>query len=132
MFIFNLFKKKKNHPSDKISLDKIWNMWENDSVPSPYRELMTYQAEVNNGGHMQFFDNVSNTEDLGRVAGMLQGILTGNLLKNFTKAYDSYKNMADAEDTDPLFDILDTCDDVYYENESEINRLLEEYARSLK
>jgi len=54
MFIFNLFKKKKNHPSDKISLDKIWNMWENDSVPSPYRELMTYQAEVNNGGHMQF------------------------------------------------------------------------------
>ena len=130
MSIFDLFNNK-SHPSDKISLDKIGDKWENDNMPSPYRELMTYQSEVNNGGHMQFFDNVSNTEDLGRVADVLLGILTDELLKNFTKAYDSYLSMCDDDNEDDLFDVLDDCDEVYYKNESEINRLLEDYAGGL-
>ena len=44
----------------------MWDLWVEEEADSPYAELMTYQSEVNNGGHMQFFDNVSNTDDLSK------------------------------------------------------------------
>lgn len=37
------------------SLDRLWELWEGERVDSPYAELMTYQSEINNGGHSQFF-----------------------------------------------------------------------------
>lgn len=46
------------------SLDRLWEHWEGERVDSPYAELMTYQSEINNGGHSQFFFNIENTGDL--------------------------------------------------------------------
>ena len=35
--------------------DKMLDLWVEGAAESPYAELMTYQAEVNNGGHDQYF-----------------------------------------------------------------------------
>ena len=68
MSFFDLFKKKKKEqPIEELKWNKMWDLWAEEKASSPYAELMTYESEINNGGHMQFFDNVSNTSDLPQV-----------------------------------------------------------------
>ena len=59
MGFFDLFKKKKKEqPVEALKWNKMWDMWAEQKASSPYAELMTYESEINNGGHKQFFDNV--------------------------------------------------------------------------
>ncbi len=73
MGFFDFFKskKKKNQEpvvrkltNDELKWNKMWELWTEEKIPSPYNELMTYNSEVNNGGHAQFFDNIENREDI--------------------------------------------------------------------
>ena len=91
---------------------------------------MTYQAEVNNGGHSQFFLNVDNTGDVDAVVSVLLPILSGALSRNLEKAYTAYKKYNESNE-DKMDDILEKCDDVFYENESDINEILEKYSQTL-
>ena len=61
MCFFGLFKKK-NKPlsAEKENWNRIWELWAIGDLHSPIDNLMTYQSEVNNGGHSQYFFNVSN------------------------------------------------------------------------
>ena len=61
--------------------------WNEEIVQSPYAELMTYQSEINNGGHSQYFCNVENVSDLQKEMSELQIILTPILRENLKKAY---------------------------------------------
>lgn len=137
MGLFALFYKLKNRKKatkeEKYVLtekdkrhNKMWDLWSEDKLPSPVADLMLYQAEVNNGGHDQFFFNLENRlEDDAfdnTVAGV-RSLLSGNLLKNFEKALEAFKAYED--DADRACEILDRCDDFYYENEDEINAIIE-------
>lgn len=63
MGLFDLFRKNKTELSDEQEKwNKMWNLWEENRADTPYAELMTYQSEINNGGHDQYFLNVENTE----------------------------------------------------------------------
>ena len=64
MGIFDIFKKKKELPLEAQQWNKMWNLWTEDKIESPYKELMTYQSEVNNGGHSQYFCNIESNNDL--------------------------------------------------------------------
>ncbi len=67
MGLFDFLKKKRVKLTEKqLKWNKMWELWTEGQVDSPYAELMTYQSEVNNGGHLQYFDNVSSTSDLQR------------------------------------------------------------------
>ena len=90
MSFFDLFKKKKKEqPIEELKWNKMWDLWAEEKSSSPYAELMTYESEINNGGHMQFFDNVSNTSDLPRVISVLYTILNGILKQNLVTAYNA-------------------------------------------
>ena len=107
----------------------MWDLWAEEKSSSPYAELMTYESEINNGGHMQFFDNVSNTSDLPQVISVLYTILNGVLKQNLVTAYNAYLEYEGNDDQeDKLNEILDDCDNVFYENESEIEQILKGYA----
>ena len=116
MSFFDLFRRKKKElPEEDLKWNKMWELWADEEAISPYAELMTYESEVNNGGHMQFFDNVSNTEDLAQVVKALFDVLRGVLRENIEKAYDAYLEYeGNDEKEDMLTDILDECDDVFY------------------
>ena len=103
----------------------MWEMWTEEKVDSPYAELMTYQSEINNGGHDQYFTNVENTSDLNKEISALEQILSAELKNNLYKAYLILEKKEEDEEAE---ETLEQCDDVFYENEEEINRLLEEYA----
>ena len=59
MDIFGLHRKKKGALTEaQLKWNKMWELWAEGKAGSPYAELMTYQSEVNNGGHSQYFSNV--------------------------------------------------------------------------
>ena len=134
MSFFDLFKrKKKEQPKEELQWNKMWDLWAEEEAVSPYAELMTYESEINNGGHMQFFDNVSSTSDLPKTVSALYTVLDGVLKQNLAKAYNAYLEYEGIDGQEDLLDeILDGCDDVFYENESEIEELLKEYAKTME
>ena len=129
MGLFDIFKKKKNAlTEEQLKWNKMWELWTEEKADSPYAELMTYQSEINNGGHDQYFTNVENTSDLGKEMSALEQILSAELKNNLNKAYKAYLILEKKEEDEEAEETLEQCDDVFYENEEEINRLLEEYA----
>ena len=131
MGLFDIFKKKKFElTEEQLKWNKMWELWTEEKTKSPYTELMTYQSEINNGGHSQYFCNVDNASDLKKEMSALEEILTPLLRENLQKAYNADLILEEKEDEEAE-EILDQCDDVFYENEEQINRILQEYANTL-
>ena len=129
MGLFDIFKKKKVElTEEQLKWNKMWELWTEEKVDSPYAELMTYQSEINNGGHNQYFTNVENISDLNKEISALEQILSAELKNNLNKAYKAYLILEKKEEDEEAEETLEQCDDIFYENEEEINRLLEEYA----
>ena len=132
MGLFDIFKKKKVELTEaQLKWNKMWKLWTEEKTKSPYTELMTYQSEINNGGHSQYFCNVDNVSDLKKEMSALEEILTPLLRENLQKAYKADLILEEKEDEEAE-EILDQCDDVFYENEEQINRILQEYANTLE
>ena len=133
MGLFDIFKEKKVElTEEQIKWNKMWKLWTEEKVESPYAELMTYQSEINNGGHSQYFCNVDNVSDLKKEMSALEEILAPLLRENLQKAYKAHLILEEKEDDEIAEEILDQCDDVFYENEEQINRILQEYANTLE
>lgn len=132
MGFFGLFKKKKVELTEaQLKFNKIWELWAEEKAESPYAELMTYQSEVNNGGHSQYFCNVENVGDLQKEMAELGRVLPFDLNENLQKAYQAHLILEKTED-EKAEEIMERCDDVFYENEQIINQLLEKYAENIE
>lgn len=125
-----LFKKKAELTEEQLKWNKMWNLWVEGNAESPYAELMTYQSEVNNGGHGQYFTNVENVGDLEKEMSALETVLSNKLVDNLHKAHKAYLILEENED-DEAEELLTQCDDVFYDNEEEINSKLKGYANSI-
>lgn len=133
MGLFDFFRKSKAELSDvQEKWNKMWDLWAENCVDTPYAELMTYQSEINNGGHDQYFLNVGNTGDLRKEMAALETVLSEKLQKNLQDAYYAYQILTDSESEEDAEAILEQCDDIFYQNEAEINCILKEYAAKMK
>ncbi len=133
MGLFDFSRKKKFEITEEQSkLDILWDLWVEENADSPYAELMTYQSEINNGGHDQYFLNVGNTSDLQKEMSVLESVLPAELKNNLQKAYKAYLMLDENEDDEDAEDIMEQCDSVFYENEEAIMRILEEYAEKME
>lgn len=128
MGLFDVFKKKRSPLTPEEKLDALWERWEKGKAKSPCAELMTYQSEINNGGHDQYFFNVSNTGNLKKELSLLEQVLPETHKANLKRAYEFFLILEENEDDEAATAALEQCDDVFYEHEQEINRLLEECA----
>lgn len=136
MGLFDIFKKK-NKTEVKLTIEeqkfnKMWKLWVQEKIETPYAELMTYQSEVNNGGHDQYFFNINNIGMLEKEVSGVEKILPPELKVNFKKAYDAFLVLEEKEDDEKAQEILEECDDVFWENEDKINQLLEEYSKRIE
>ena len=134
MGLFDLLKRKKKVAltEEQLKWNKMWELWTEEKADSPYAELMTYQSEINNGGHDQYFTNVENTSDLQKEMSALEQVLSTNLVTNIKKAYKAYLVLKENNNDEKAEEILAQCDDAFYENEEEINRALEEYSSTIE
>ena len=117
---------------EQLQWNKMWVLWVEEKADSPYAELMTYQSEINNGGHDQYFLNVENTSDLEKEISALEQVLSAELKDNLRKAYQAYLALEENEDDEDAEETLEECDDTFYEYEEEINKALEEYASKIE
>ena len=85
MGIFDVFKRK----STFKKLDKMWALWEQGQLQLPCAKLMTYESEVNNGGHSQYFYNLANSGNLAEAEELLS-LLPEPLLQNLNRAYVAF------------------------------------------
>lgn len=91
MGLFDFLKKEKVKLTDEQQKwNTMWEMWSEGKINSPYEELMTYQSEINNGGHDQYFVNVENNSDIQKEMSALKTILSEELTDNLEKAYQAY------------------------------------------
>ena len=133
MGVFGFFKKRKRELShEQKKWNKMWELWAENRADTPYAEVMTYQSEVNNGGHNQYFLNVEQTGDLQAEISILENVLSEELRSNLLTAYDAYQMLADKESDEEWEAILEGCDNVFFKNEEEINRILKEYASKIE
>ena len=116
----------------KKKWNKMWELWTEGRADSPYQELMSYQSEVNNGGHDQYFFNTENIDDLQKELPILETILPEKLQKNLQDAYGAYLVLTDKESDETAQAILEQCDDTFYKYEEEINCMLKKYAAEMK
>ncbi|MBE6880088.1 MAG: DUF4375 domain-containing protein [Ruminococcaceae bacterium] len=134
MSLLNLFQKTKPKIfADPEKWNKMCDMWVKGEMQSPYSELMTYQGEVYNGGHYQYFDNVGSEGTLEKDMKQLEAILPSKFRKNLKKAYKAYLILEENDDeNEKAEDIIAKCDDTFYDNEGEINQILERYAGEIE
>ena len=133
MGLFDIFKKKKVElTEEQLKWNKLWDLWAEGEVDSPYAELMTYQGEINNGGHSQYFCNIKNNDDLIKEMSVLENILSDKLIDNLHKAYKAYLILEENEYDEKAEEIIEQCDDTFYENEEEINNKLQKYADKIQ
>ena len=130
MGLVDLFKKaKQNCPTRRKKWNKMWELWTENHAETPYAELMTYQSEINNGGHDQYFFNVENTGDLQKEMAALGTVLSEKLQRNLLDAYRIWTDSASDEKAEAT---LEQCYNIFYKNEEEINCILKEYAASME
>ena len=133
MGVFSFFKKSKVELTDEQKKWNImWDLWVEGRVDSPYAELMTYQSEINNGGHDQYFFNIENSGNLQKEMAVLKTVLPAKLRDNLQNAYDAYLKLTNEESDEQAGTILSQYDDEFYKDEEDINRILREYASQLE
>ena len=133
MWLFDIFKKKKFElTQEQLKWNKMWDLWTDGKAESPYAELMTYQSEINNGGHSQYFCNVENNDNLSKEMSALENILSDKLVDNLHKAYKAYLILEENEEDEKAEEIMEQCDDMFYKNEEEINNKLQSYADKIQ
>lgn len=130
MGLLKFFGKKEKRLSEKeLKWNKMWELWADGETEAPYAALMTYQSEINNGGHSQYFDNIENTGNLQKEMSDLEKILPQVLKENLQEAYHASEENIDDKKSE---EITEKCDKIFFENEEEINRILEKYSEKIE
>lgn len=128
MGFFDLFKKKVSPlTAGQERWNGMWELWANGNLQSPIKNLMTYHSEVNNGGHSQYFFNVSNSGNLATEVETVLSVLPDPLRKNLKCAYTAFAAQEDI-DNDTNDALFEECDDLFYENEQLIIDMIQEAA----
>lgn len=130
MGLFDIFKKKKEKPlTAEERWNRIWELWEIGDLLSPLENLLTYESEVNNGGHSQYFLNVANCGDLAAEVEAVLSILPEPLRKNLARGYAAFSAQDDISDNvnDELFE---ECDNIFYKHEQLIIDMIQEAANN--
>lgn len=109
--------------------NKMWDLWVAGSIESPYTELMTYDSEVNNGGHDQYFDYIESFRDPEEEIAALETILSEKLKQNLQRAYKIHLSR---DQTNSQNASTTPCDLVFYDNEDEVIQTLQAYASKIK
>ena len=132
MGLLSFFRKTKTELSEEqVQWNKMWALWAEGRADSPYAELMTYQSEVNNGGHDQYFSNIESSEKMQKQMATLETVLSAELQSNLRHARSAFQSLSEKEEDEEAEAALEQCDEIFREREDEINSILNAYAAAL-
>ena len=123
---------EKTLPESSRKWNLLWKLWVDWELESPIFELMTYDAEVHNGGHDQYFANTEEFTDLEAHVEKVLSVLPPHLAENLKRIYQAYIAMEQGDyDEHEYTDLTTKCDMLYYDNSEIINQILQERADKL-
>lgn len=132
------FFKKLFGDGEKDKWSMMWEKWEAGEIESPYNELLTYDNEMQEGGHLQFFLNRAlRGENMFSVMAALRETLPSGHADNLSQAYRQYCLLdIDPDDDGAVMqaledDPLSPFDRYYAEHEEELLDVLEAFAATL-
>ena len=131
MGIFDIFKKQQTPLTTEEKVDKMWELWEKNKLKLPCAKLMTYESEVNNGGHNQYFFNLANGGKLKKEVEAVLSMLPEPLQENLKRGYDAFAAQEDIAD-DCNDNLFEECDNVFYEHEHLIIDIIDEAAKTFE
>lgn len=133
--LFNFLKIKKKSSvnetvlSEKdIKWNKMWELWANGEIESPYAELMEYHGEINNGGHSQYFSLLTDNGEVESAISALSEILPQFLSENVRKAYQAHLILEQDDSDENAESTMRKCDGIFFENEHLITEILEAFS----
>lgn len=133
--IFDLFKRKKKSSVNETALsekdikwNKMWDLWANGEIESPYAELMEYHGEISNGGHSQYFSLITDNGDVVSAISALSEILPQALTENIREAYQAHLILEQDDSDENAESTMRKCDGVFFENEHLITEILETFS----
>ena len=134
-----IFKKKYRLTEDELKWNKMWDLWFEGELEQPISSLLTYDSEIQNGGHLQFFCNLEEDEEieLRDVLKQLKKILPEEFYVNLEKAYTEYKKLNFNPETSEEYcevaveEPLVAYDNYYDEHEETIQNIFKEYASKI-
>ena len=133
--IFDLFKRKKISSVTETALsekdikwNKMWELWANGEIESPYSELMEYHSEINNGGHSQYFSLITDNGDVESAISALSEILPQALTENIREAYQAHLILEQDDSDENAESTMRKCDGIFFENEHLITEILEAFS----
>ena len=130
MGFFDIFKKKTEKPiTAEERWNRIWELWEIGDLLSPLENLLTYESEVNNGGHSQYFFNVANGGDLAVEVEAVLSMLPEPLRENLARGYAAFSEQNDISD-DVNDELFEECDNIFYKHEQLIIDMIQEAANN--
>lgn len=106
---------------------KMWDMWRDEKIETPYAELMTYYNAVDSGGHFQYFENIRVKKHIKKNISTLSNIMSVELLQNLKNAYNTF--LASPQIDEECFK---EYDDIFFENIEEIIHILEEFSLNIE
>ncbi|MBP3936942.1 MAG: hypothetical protein IK954_05095 [Clostridia bacterium] len=130
MGFFDIFKKKKEKPlTAEERWNRIWELWEIGDLLPPLKNLLTYESEVNNGGHSQYFFNIANCGELAAEVEAVLSILPQPLYENLSRGYAAFSAQNDISD-DVNDELFEECDNIFYKHEQLIIDIIQEAANN--
>lgn len=130
MGLFDIFKKRKFTLTTDQKLNKMWDLWATGALKSPCAKLMTYESEVDNGGHSQYFFNVANCGNLEAEVKAVLSMLPDPLRENLARGYAAFSEQDDISD-DTNDELFEECDNIFYEHEQLLIDIIYESAKNL-
>lgn len=135
-----LFKKEVQLSEEELKWNKMWELWSDGELEQPISSLLTYEGEIPNGGHLQFFCNIEEDEEnkIDDVLNELKKILPKEHYNNLNSAYKEYQKLNFEPETSEEYcevsieEPLLKYDNFYYEHEEEIQNILKEYSLKIK
>ncbi len=125
------FKKKEKKTDEQSKLDYLWEMWRLEKVGAPYNALMTYDNEMNNGGHTRFFLNIAYWGSVEKAVNNICENLPDVLKENLKTAYSHYLVLIDEEENEETEKLIYECDKVFYDNENLLTDMFQNYANEI-
>ena len=130
MFIADSYTPGNNATNEDRKWNLMMDLWIEEDLPAPYQELITYDNEVNNGGHAQYFFNTADCRDIKTEIETILPALPDLLHENLKQGLKAFLALDDVI-YDPENEVFNQCDEVFYDNEELLIEILNQFAATL-
>ena len=116
----------------ELKWNRMWVLWMNNKLESPYQEALNYENEVRNESHLEYFKWFEENSDIEKEISMTKQVFQNTRIEEIIKtAYNAYLSLKKNDTDEEARKILAHCDEMFAECEDKIEKVLESIAETI-